>query len=163
MIKRSKYAVILYAILGASLAFPQAVPAGATASPDGIKAPDDAAGKRKIDFGAIILDNFGKPVPDTSKWPRDPKTHQPIADLDPALIPPLTLGAFVASLLGTQDASLTLVQAYKRGELGSRVVTGEKLWLSAEETALIVSLLPKSGSPLAVYRSMQLLGEPAPR
>ena len=109
----------------------------------GIASPSGA-----VDFSSPILDFKGKPIPDC------PPAKPDCGDA-------LTLGALATTSLLAQtpdDRNVTSAEKEQRFKLGLRInsQTGD-IKLSAEDTALLKTLISKSFNALAAGRANELL------
>lgn len=115
-------------------------------------APALAAPPATIDMTAPILDQHGKPAPDTSQvTPDDPKCEK---------CSPLTLGTVVSTALltdrGRDEPNLSSIDKAKRGVLALRVLDNNAATLNAKELADVVRLL-SIWPPLIVARALPLI------
>lgn len=117
-----------------------------------LSAPALAAAPSPVDMTTVILDQRGKPIPDTSQaTPEDPKCEK---------CSPLTLGTVVATALltdrGQTEPNLSAIEKAKRGVLALKVLDGKDVTLNAKETADVVRLL-SIWPPLITARAIPLI------
>lgn len=99
----------------------------------------------------------------------------PLTDLDGVAIDdgtlakkPFTLGeAAVRALIASfpDEPNLSAIEKFKRAELASRIHNKTNVMLSAEDTALVKTLIGKAFAPVVVFRAWPLLdpaGVPKP-
>lgn len=114
--------------------------------------PALAAPPATIDMTAPILDQHGKPAPDTSQvTPDDPKCEK---------CGPLTLGTVVSTALltdrGRDEPNLSSIEKARRGVLALRVLDNNAAALNAKELADVVRLVA-IWPPLICARAVPML------